>query len=144
MTKRNEKSINSYESVTLRSNRECRINRFNLRHNRFNFNRLNFSRFNHSRKASQNQDKQSQNCDDHEKSIEMQRQESSEKRYQREKRVKNSEELVQFVRVKNVKRFVDQALNHHSHQQSKRHELRLTIQNDNAEYLKNDYQRVDQ
>jgi hypothetical protein len=74
----------------------------------------------------------------------MQRQEFSERRNQREKRVKNSEELVQLVRVKNVKRFVDQALNHHSRQQSKRHELRSTIQNDNAEHSRNDYQRVDQ
>jgi hypothetical protein len=64
----------------------------------------------------------------------MQRQKSSEKRDQREKRVKNSEELVQFVRIKNAKRFVDQALNHHFRQQSKRHELRSTIQDDNAEH----------
>jgi hypothetical protein len=33
----------------------------------------------------------------------MQRQESAQKRNQREKRVKNSEELVQFVQIKNVK-----------------------------------------
>jgi hypothetical protein len=95
MTEKNEKSVNFYEFLTLRRDRECRVNRFN----RFDFN--------HSRKASQNQDKQSQSCDNHEKSIKMQRQKSSEKRDQREKRVKNSEELVQFVRVKNVKRFVD-------------------------------------
>ncbi len=57
--------------------------------------------------------------------------------------MKNSEEFVQFVRIKNVKRFVDQVLNHHSHQQSRRHELRLTIQNDNAKHSRNDYQRVD-
>jgi hypothetical protein len=139
MTERNEKSANFYEFLTLRRDRECRISRFSLKHSRFNFNRLS-----HSREALQDQDKQSQNCDDHEKSIKMQRQESSEKRDQREKRVKNSEELVQFVRVKNVKRFIDQALNHHFRQQSKRHELRSTIQNDNAEYSKNDYQRVDQ
>jgi hypothetical protein len=44
----------------------------------------------------------------------MQRQESFEKRDQREKRVKNFEELVQFVRIENIKRFADQALNHHS------------------------------
>jgi hypothetical protein len=115
MTERNEKSINFYKSLTLRRNRECRINRFN----RFDFN--------HFRKASQDQDKQFQSCDDHEKSIEMQRQKSSEERDQREKRVKNSEELVQFVRIKDVKRFVDQALNHHFRQQSKRQELRSTI-----------------
>jgi hypothetical protein len=112
MTKRNEKLINFYESLTLRRNRECKVNRLN---------------FNYFRKASQNENKQSQNCDDHEKSIKMQRQESSERRNQREKHVKNFEELVQFVRIKDVKRFVDQILNHHSRQQSKRHELRLTI-----------------
>jgi hypothetical protein len=69
----------------------------------------------------------------------MQRQKSFEERDQRDKRVKNSEELVQLVRIKSVKRFVDQALNHHSRQQSRRHELRSTIQNDNAEHSKNDY-----
>jgi hypothetical protein len=74
----------------------------------------------------------------------MQRQESFKRRDQREKRVKNSEELVQLVRIKDVKRFADQALNHHFRQQSKRHELRSTIQNDNAKHSKNDYQRVDQ
>jgi hypothetical protein len=74
----------------------------------------------------------------------MQQQKSSERRDQREKCVKNSEELVQLVRIKNVKRFVDQVLNHYFRQQSKRHELRSTIQNDNAEHSKNDYQRVDQ
>ncbi len=40
MTKKNEKLINSYESLTLRRDRECRVNRFN----RFYFN--------HFRKAS--------------------------------------------------------------------------------------------
>jgi hypothetical protein len=43
----------------------------------------------------------------------MQRQESFEERDQREKRVKNSEELVQFVRIRDVKRFIDQTLKHH-------------------------------
>jgi hypothetical protein len=132
MTERNEKSVNFYEFLTLRRDRECRVNQFN----RFDLS--------HSREASQDQDKQSQNCDNHEKSIKMQRQESSEERDQREKRVKNSEELVQFVRIRDVKRSVDQALNHHFRQQSRRHELRSTIQNDNAEHSKNDYQRVDQ
>jgi hypothetical protein len=139
MTERNERSANSYESLTLRRDRECRISRLSLRHSR-----LSFSRLNHFREASQDQDKQSQSCDDHEKSTEMQRQESFEKRDQREKRVKNSEELVQFVRIRDAKRSADQALNHHSRQQSRRHELRLTIQDDNAEHSKNDYQRVDQ
>jgi hypothetical protein len=74
----------------------------------------------------------------------MQRQEFSEERNQREKRVKNSEEFVQLVRVKDVKRFVDQILNHHFRQQSRRHELRSTIQDDDAEHSKNDYLRVDQ
>jgi hypothetical protein len=91
ITERNEKSANFYESLTLRRNLECRINRYN----RFDFN--------HLRKASQNQNKQSQSCDDHEKSIKMQEQEFSEERNQREKRVKNSERLVQFVRIKDVK-----------------------------------------
>jgi hypothetical protein len=69
----------------------------------------------------------------------MQRQKSSEKQNQREKRVKNSEEFVQFVQIKNVKRFVNQALNHHFRQQLKRHELHSTIQNDNAKHSKNNY-----
>jgi hypothetical protein len=127
MTEKNEKSANSHESLTLRRDRECRV-----------------SRFSYSRETSQNQDRQSQSRDDHEKSIEMQRQESSEERDQREKRVKNSEELVQLVRIKDVKRSADQALNHHSRQQSRRHELRSTIQNRNAEHSKDDYQRVNQ
>jgi hypothetical protein len=129
MTERNEKSANFYESLTLRRDRECRVSRLSL---------------SHSREASQDQDRQSQSCDDHEKSIEMQRQESSEERDQREKRVKNSEELVQLVRIRSAKRSADQALNHHSRQQSRRHELRSTIQDDNAEHSRNDYQRVDQ
>jgi hypothetical protein len=58
--------------------------------------------------------------------------------------VKNSEELVQLVRIKDVKWFADQVLNHHFRRQSRRYELRSTIQNDNAEHSKNDYQRVDQ
>jgi hypothetical protein len=132
MTKRNEKSANSYEFMTLRRDRECRVSRFS----RFDLS--------HSREASQDQDKQSQSCDDHEKSIEMQRQESLEERDQREKCVKNSEEFVQFVRIRNAKRSANQALNHHFRQQSRRHELRSTIQNDNAEHSRNDYQRVDQ
>jgi hypothetical protein len=74
----------------------------------------------------------------------MQRQEFSEERNQREKRVKNLEELVQLVRIRNVKRFADQALKHHFRQQSKCHELRSTIQNDDAEHSRNDYLRVDQ
>jgi hypothetical protein len=142
MTKRNEKSVNFHESLTLRRDRKCRtirINQFNSKRSRLDLNRLN-----HFRKISQDQDKQSQNCDDHEKSIEMQRQESFKERNQCEKRVKNFEEFVQFVRIKNVKRFVDQILNHHSFQQSKRHELRSTIQNDDAKHSRNDYLRVDQ
>jgi hypothetical protein len=132
MTERNEKLINFYESLTLRRDRECRVSQSN------HFDSSHF------REASQDQDKQFQNCDDHEKSIKMQRQEFSEERNQREKRVKNSEEFFQLVRIRNVKRFIDQALNHHFRQSSKRHELRSTIQDDNAEHLKNDYQRVDQ
>jgi hypothetical protein len=66
MTKRNKRSINFYKSLTLRRNRECRVNRLKFY-------------LDHSREVSQNQDKQSQSRDDHEKSIEMQRQKSSEK-----------------------------------------------------------------
>jgi hypothetical protein len=143
MTERNEKSANFHESLTLRRDRECRVS---LRRSRVNLRRcdLDLSRLNHSREDSQDQNRQSQSCDNHEKSTEMQRQESSERRDQREKRVKNSEELVQFVRIRDAKRSVDQALNYHSRQQSRRHELRSTIQNDNAEYSKNDHQCVDQ
>jgi hypothetical protein len=130
MTRRNEKSANSYESLTLRRDRECRVSRF--------------CRLNHLREASQDQDKQSQSRDDHEKSTEVQRQESLEERNQREKRVKNPERLIQFVRIRSAKRSADQALNHHSRQQSRRHELRSTIQDDDAEHSKNDHQRVDQ
>ncbi len=146
MTERNEESTNSHESLTLRRDRECRVNRVNFRRSRVNLRRccLDLSHLNHSWKASQDQDKQSQSCDDYEKSIEMQRQRSSERRNQREKRVKNSEELVQLVRVKNAKRSADQALNYYFRQQSRRHELRSTIQNDNAKHSKNDYQFVDQ
>jgi hypothetical protein len=46
----------------------------------------------------------------------MQRQKSFEERNQREKRVKNSEELVQLIRIKSVKQFVNQILKHHSRQ----------------------------
>jgi hypothetical protein len=49
MTERNEKSINFYESLTLRRNRECRTARVN----RSNLNRFDFNRFNHFREASQ-------------------------------------------------------------------------------------------
>jgi vacuolar-type H+-ATPase subunit I/STV1 len=146
MTKRNERSVNFHESLTLRRDRECRVSRVNFRRSRVSLRRcrLDLSHLNHSREASQDQDTQSQNCDDYEKSTEMQRQESSERRDQREKRVKNSEELVQLVRVRSVKRSVDQTLNYHFRQQSRRHELRSTIQNDNAKHSKNDYQCVDQ
>jgi hypothetical protein len=71
MTERNEKSVNSHESLTLRRDRECRairVSQLSSKRNRFDFNRLN-----HLREASQDQDKQSQSCDDYEKSIEMQR-----------------------------------------------------------------------
>jgi biopolymer transport protein ExbB/TolQ len=129
VTKRNEKLTDFHESLTLRRARE------RLSRSRFDFS--------HSREASQDQNKESQDRDDNEKLIEMQRQESFQERDQREKRVKNSEELVQFVSIRNVKRFADQVLNHQSRQQSRRHELRSTIQNDNAEHSRNDHQRVD-
>jgi hypothetical protein len=118
MTEKNEESTNSHESLTLRRDRECRVNRVSLKRSRVNFKRCRFdlNHLNHSREASQDQNKSSQNCDNYEKSIEMQRQESSERRDQCEKHVKNSEELVQFVRIRDVKRSTDQALNYHSRQ----------------------------
>ncbi len=75
----------------------------------------------------QDQNKECQNRDNNEKSIEMQRQEYSEERDQCENRVKNLEKLVQLVRIKNIKRFVDHVLNHHFNQQLKRYELRSTF-----------------
>jgi hypothetical protein len=95
MTKRNERSTNSHESLTLRRNRKRRVE----------LNRFDLSR--HFKESSQNSNKQSQDDRDNEKSIEMQRQKSFQKRNQREKRVKNSEELVQLVRIKSVKRSAD-------------------------------------
>jgi hypothetical protein len=76
MTKRNEKSINFHELLTLRRDRERRT----VRVNRFNRNRFDLNRFCHSSKISQDQNKQFQSRDDHEKSIKMQRQEFSEER----------------------------------------------------------------
>jgi hypothetical protein len=120
MTKKNEKSADFHEFLTLRGDQERRTTRVN----RFNRSRLDFNRLCHFREASQDQ---FQSRDDHEKSIEIQRQKSSEERNQREKRVKIFEKLVQLIQIKNVKRFVDQILKHHFRQQSKRHELRSTI-----------------
>ncbi len=60
MTRKNEKSANSHESLTLRRVRE-----------QFSCSRLDFS---YSRKASQDQNKKSQDRDDNEKLIKMQRQ----------------------------------------------------------------------
>jgi hypothetical protein len=99
MTERNEKSINFHEFLSLRRDRECRVNRINFRRSQVNFKccDLDFNRFNHLRKVLQNQNKQVQNFNDHEKSIKMQRQEFFERRDQREKRVKIFEELIQFV-----------------------------------------------
>jgi long-subunit acyl-CoA synthetase (AMP-forming) len=132
MTRRNEKSANFHEFLTLHRDQERRVK----------LNRFDFSR--HLEESSQESNKQFQDDRDNEKSIEMQRQRFAQERDQCEKRVKNSEELVQFVRIRSVKRFVDQILKHHSRQQSRRHELRSTIQNDNAEHSRNDHQRVDQ
>jgi hypothetical protein len=95
MTRKNERSTDFYESLTLYRDRERRVEL-----NRFDLDR-------HFEESSQNSNKQSQNDRDNEKSIEMQRQESFQKRDQCEKCVKNSEKLVQLVRIKNVKRFVD-------------------------------------
>ncbi len=68
MTRRNEKSANFYESLTLRRDRECRV-----KFNQFDFNR-------HLEESSQNSNKQSQDDRDNEKSIEMQRQKSAQER----------------------------------------------------------------
>jgi hypothetical protein len=68
MTKKNEKSADFHKSLILRRDQERRT----IRISRFNRNRFHFNRFCHFREASQDQDKQSQNRDDHEKSIEMQ------------------------------------------------------------------------
>jgi hypothetical protein len=61
MTRKNEKSANFHESLTLRRNRERRAS---------------LSRC-HLKKVTQDQNRQSQSRDDDAKSIEMQRQESS-------------------------------------------------------------------
>jgi hypothetical protein len=53
MTKRNERSADSHESLTLRRDRERRATRIN----RFSRCRLDLSRLCHSREASQDQDK---------------------------------------------------------------------------------------
>jgi hypothetical protein len=68
ITEKNEKLVNFYEFLTLRQNRKRRT----IRVNEFNFNRNRFD-FNYFRKTSQNQNKQFQSRDDHEKSIKMQR-----------------------------------------------------------------------
>ncbi len=60
MTKKNEKSVDFHESLTLRRDRKRRVNRFNC-------SRLDLSRFCHFRESSQDQDKQNQNSDDHKK-----------------------------------------------------------------------------
>jgi hypothetical protein len=55
MTERNEKSVNSHESLTLRRDRECRVSWVNLRRSRVSLRRCRFdlNHFNHSREASQ-------------------------------------------------------------------------------------------
>jgi hypothetical protein len=84
MTKRNKKSVDFHEFLTLRRDREGRTARVN----RLSRSRLDLNHFCQFQKVSQDQDKQSQSRDDHEKSIKIQRQKSSEERGQREKRVK--------------------------------------------------------
>ncbi len=69
MTRKNEKSANFHESLTLRRDRERRI-----KFNRFDLNRLDLSR--HFEESSQESNKQFQNDRDNEKSMKMQRQES--------------------------------------------------------------------
>ncbi len=86
ITRKNEKSTDFHESLTLRRDRK----------RRFDLNR-------HFEESSQNSNKEFQDNRDNEKSIEMQRQKSFQKRNQCKKCVKNSEKLVQLVRIKNVK-----------------------------------------
>jgi hypothetical protein len=65
MTRRNERSVNFHEFLTLRRDRKRRI-AFNR------LNRLNFDCRSYSRKISQDQNQQFQNRDNDAKSIEMQ------------------------------------------------------------------------
>jgi hypothetical protein len=74
----------------------------------------------------------------------MQRSRSSEERDQRHSSVKNFQEIVQFARIKNIKRFAHQVVNHHFNHQSKRHRLRSTIQKDVARHMKNDHRDAHQ
>ncbi len=67
ITKQNERSIDFHEFLILRRDRERRT----IEINRFNRSRFDFNRFRHFQKVSQDQDKQFQNRDDHEKSIKM-------------------------------------------------------------------------
>jgi hypothetical protein len=67
MMKKAEKLIDFHESLTLRRDRERRA----IRINRFSLSCFDLNRFCHFREVSQNQNKQFQNRDDHEKSIKM-------------------------------------------------------------------------
>jgi hypothetical protein len=58
--------------------------------------------------------------------------------------VTNSQEFVQFVQIKDIKRFAYQVMNHHFNHQSKRHRLRATIQKDAAKHTKNDHRDAHQ
>jgi hypothetical protein len=60
------------------------------------------------------------------------------------KNVTNFQEIVQFVRIKNIKWFVHQIVNHHFNHQSKRHRLRATIQKNFTRHTKNDHRNVHQ
>jgi hypothetical protein len=55
-----------------------------------------------------------------------------------------SQEIVQLVRIRNIKQLVHQAVNHHFNHQLKRHRLRSTIQKDVARHTKDDHRDVHQ
>jgi hypothetical protein len=56
----------------------------------------------------------------------------------------HSQEIVQFVQIKNINRFVHQAVNLHFNHQSKFHRLRATIHKNVAKHTKNDHRNVHQ
>jgi hypothetical protein len=140
MTKRNEKSIDFHEFLTLRRDRERRA----IRVNRLNRNRLDFNRLCHFRELRKIKINNLKIVTIMKNRLKCNDKNLLKNEIKREKRVKNSEKLVQLIRIKDVKRFIDQILKHHFRQQSKRHELRSTIQNNDAKHSRNDYSRVNQ
>ncbi len=144
MTNRNAKSADFHESLTLRRSRRA----FKLSNSdRRNLDRRESQRFRHIiniRESQKIQNRQSQNSSDHSKSIKVQRSKSSEERDQRHWSVTNSQEVVQLVRIRDIKRFAHQVVNHHFSHQLKRHRLRSTIQKDAARHTKDDHRNVHQ